>query len=162
MKLIQEHAAGKDAPSSGDVGQAATVLDRPLATQPTPSYDGASAPGGPANQGRWTRHTVPSDVVMPAYFGSRLDTADAVAAMTGMYDAVAASQDCSDLLAHRFAANQVPAPRGATGWDVPTLKTVYSTKTATRTTESRSRVPRAIRLADQACQYCRRLGDGSR
>jgi hypothetical protein len=107
-------------------------------------------------------HTVPSDVVMPAYTGSRLDTADAVAAMTGTRDAVAASQDCSDLLAHRVAANQVPAPRGATGWDVPTLKTVYSKKTATHTTESRSRVPRAIRLADQACQYCQRLGGGSR
>jgi hypothetical protein len=41
QRPFQEHAAGADAPSSGDVGKAATLLDRPLATQPTPSYDGA-------------------------------------------------------------------------------------------------------------------------
>jgi hypothetical protein len=50
-------------------------------------------------------HTGPSDVVMPAYIGSRLDTADAVAAMPGMRDKVAASQECSDILAHHVAAN---------------------------------------------------------
>jgi hypothetical protein len=38
---------------------------------------------------------------------------------------------------------------------------IDSTKNATHTAESRSRVPRAIRLADQACQYCRCLGNGS-
>jgi hypothetical protein len=105
-------------------------------------------------------HTLPSDVVMHAYIVSRLDTADAVAAMPGMSDAVAPSQDCSELLAHHVAANQVPAPLGATGWDVPTLRNLTRRKTQ-HTTESRSRVQRAIRLADQACQYCRRLGDGS-
>jgi hypothetical protein len=51
---FQEYADGADAPSSCDVGQAATIY-RPLATHPTPSYDGAAAPGRPTNQGRWTR-----------------------------------------------------------------------------------------------------------
>jgi hypothetical protein len=53
--------------------------------------------------GLW--YTVPSDVVMPASIWSRYDTADAVAAMPGMYDAVEASQDFSDLLAHRVGAD---------------------------------------------------------
>jgi hypothetical protein len=65
---------------------------------------------------------VPSDAVMPAWIESRLDTADTVAAMPRMRDAVAAWQDCSDLLAHHVVANQLPAPLGATGWDVPTLR----------------------------------------
>jgi hypothetical protein len=42
---------------------------------------------------------------MPAYIWPRLDTAEAVAAMPGMRDAVAVSQDCYDLLAHHVAAN---------------------------------------------------------
>jgi hypothetical protein len=44
-------------------------------------------------------HTVLSDVVQPAYLGSRLDTVDAVAAVPRMRDAVADMQDCSTLLA---------------------------------------------------------------
>jgi hypothetical protein len=46
-----------------------------------------------------------------------------------MHDVVVASQDCSDLLAHHVAANQVPAPLGETGWDVPTLRNLTRRKT---------------------------------
>jgi hypothetical protein len=59
--------------------------------------------------------TLPSDVVQPAYLGSPLDTADAVAALPRMRDTVAGMQACSTLLAHHVPANQVPAPLGATG-----------------------------------------------
>jgi hypothetical protein len=74
-------------------------------------------------------HTLPSDVVQPAYLGSRLDTAAAIAALLRMRDAVAAMQDCSTILAHHLAANQVPRLLGATGWDVPTLRTLTRRKT---------------------------------
>jgi hypothetical protein len=73
-------------------------------------------------------HTVLSDVIQPAYLGSRLDTADAVATVPRMRDAVADMQDCSTLLADQVAANQVPAPLGATGWGVPTLRTLTRRK----------------------------------
>jgi hypothetical protein len=46
-----------------------------------------------------------------------------------MRDAVAAMQDCTTILAHHFAANKRPAPLGATGWDVPTLRTLTRRKT---------------------------------
>jgi hypothetical protein len=81
-------------------------------------------------------HTVPSGVVMHAGIGSRLVTADAVAALLGMHDAEAASQDCSDILAHHVAANQVPAPLGATGWEVPTLRNLTRRKTQHTHTQS--------------------------
>jgi hypothetical protein len=126
---FQEHAAGADAPSSGDVGQAATLLDRPLATRPTPSHAAQLRQAALPIKGGGLGHTVPSDIVMPAYIGSRLDTADAVAAMPGMRDAVAASHQCSDVLVHQVAANQVPTPLGATRWDVPTLRNLTPQKT---------------------------------
>jgi hypothetical protein len=46
-----------------------------------------------------------------------------------MRDAVAAMLDCSTVLADHVAANQVPAPLGATGWDV--TQNIDSTKNAT-------------------------------
>jgi hypothetical protein len=55
-------------------------------------------------------HTVPSDVVQPAYLGSRLDTADVVSALPRMRDAVLAMQACSTLLAHHVAATKCPHP----------------------------------------------------
>jgi hypothetical protein len=60
---------------------------------------------------------------------SRHDTAVAVASLLGMRDALAAIQDYCALLAHHVAANQVPAPLGATGWDVQTFRTLTRRKT---------------------------------
>jgi hypothetical protein len=45
-----------------------------------------------------------------------------------MRDLVPAMQDCSTLLADHVAASQVPAPLGATGWDVSTLRTLTRRK----------------------------------
>jgi hypothetical protein len=103
-------------------------------------------------------HTVPSGVVMPAYIGSRLDTADAVAAMPGMHDAAAASQDCSDLLAHHVAANQVPAPPGGTGWDVPALRNLTRRKPQ-HTLQSHVHECRGRSV--WPTRHARGLGDGS-
>jgi hypothetical protein len=105
-------------------------------------------------------HTVLSDVVQPAYLGSRLDIADAVAALPGMRDAVAAMQDCSTLLAHHVAATKRPHP-SARPDGVSRHSEHRLDENATHLTESRSRVPRTFRLADQACEYYRRFSDGS-
>jgi hypothetical protein len=126
---FQEHAAGADAPSSGDVGPAATLLDRPLATLHTPSYGGAAAPGGPANQGWWTRAHRAVRRCHACLHWVSAHTADAVAAMPGMRHVVAALQGCSDFLAHHVAANQIPAPLGATRWDFPSLRNLTRRKT---------------------------------
>jgi hypothetical protein len=80
-------------------------------------------------------NTVPSDVVELAYIGSRLDTADAVAPLPRMRDAVAAMKYYFTLLTDHVAANQVSAPLGGTGWDVPTLRT--STRQETQHTLQR-------------------------
>jgi hypothetical protein len=41
----------------------------------------------------------------------------------------------------------------------PDTQNIDSTRNATHPTESRSRMPRTFRLADQACEYCRRFSD---
>jgi hypothetical protein len=115
--------------SSGDVGQAETPWINRLLPSLPPLMTAQLRQAAQPNENGGLGHTGPSDIFMPAYIGSRLNTADVVAAKPGMRDAVAALQDCYDLLAHHVAANQVPASLGATGWDVPTLRTLTRRKT---------------------------------
>jgi hypothetical protein len=105
-------------------------------------------------------HTVPSDVVQPAYLWSRLDTADAVAALPQIHNAVAAMQDCATYwLITSVQPSFRTARRNRMG--CPDTKNIDSAKSATSPSESHSRVPRMFRLADQAFEYCRRFSDGS-
>jgi hypothetical protein len=94
--------------SGKDAGQAAKLLDRPLLPGLPPLTMAQLRKAALPIKDGGLGHTVPSDVVQPAYLGSRLDTVDAVAALPRMRDAVVAMQDCSTLLAHHVAANQVP------------------------------------------------------
>jgi hypothetical protein len=88
-----------------DAGQAATLSGRPTPLTKLQPRQAAL----PIQDGR-RGYIVPLDHALPAYLGSRLGPADAVAALPGMRDAVGAMKDCSTALPHPVAVNQIPHP----------------------------------------------------
>lgn len=58
------------------------------------------------------RLTIPSDVVLPAFLGSRFDSADFVVSISDRMSAEAALVNCVALLTEHFTNNGVPHYRG--------------------------------------------------